>query len=311
MALDPNLKLLLDQLASAESPGLEEQSVDEARMSFRMLAMLDGEPEAVASVEERTIPGPAGAIPVRLYRPRDTADGAPLPVLAWFHGGGFVIGDLETADPTARKLANRSGALVVSVDYRLAPEHRMPAAADDSTAVVEWLAANAGELGGDPTRIAVGGDSAGGDVAAVAALRAAAAGIELRAQALVYPVIDLRMQTPSYRENAEGYLLTAAGMAWFVGHYLGGDGDAADPAGTPLLADSLAGVAPAIIVTAGFDPLRDEGIAYAERLGAEGVKVHHLHYDDMVHGFVAMATITPRTNEMLDAVGADLRDLLA
>jgi acetyl esterase len=310
MSLDPTIKAFLDQVAAAGSPALQDSTVEEARTGFHLMVLLDGEPEAVADVSDRTVPGPAGPVPVRIYRPAGAGDG-PLPVLTWFHGGGFVIGDLQTGDPTARKLANRTGALVVSVDYRLAPEHRFPAAADDSFAVVEWLAANAAELGGDPTRIAVGGDSAGGNMAAVSAQRAVGAGIDLRAQALVYPVIDLRMGTPSYVENAEGLLLTAAGMAWFIAHYLGDDGRADDPRGTPLLAASVAGVAPATIVTAQFDPLRDEGIAYAERLGAQGVKVHHLHYDDMLHGFATLATLTPRTNEMLGAVADDLRDLLS
>jgi acetyl esterase len=223
-----------------------------------------------------------------------------------------VLGDLETADPTARKLANRSGAVVVSVDYRLAPEHPYPAGVEDSWAVLEWVATHGDELGADASRLAVGGDSAGGNLAAVMAQRAAAAGgPALRAQLLVYPVTDLRMTHPSIIENGEGYLLTSDSMRWFHDLYLGDGGDAADPEASPLLADDVADVAPAIVVTAGFDPLRDEGDAYAERLDAAGVKVVHLRYEDMIHGFASMAKVTPRTNEMLTEVGEALRGMLA
>ena len=311
MAIDPNIKLLLEQLNEGDTPPISSMTPVEARPMLRGIAALDGPSQEVGAVADRTVPGPAGAIPVRIYRPQSD-DGSALPVLVWYHGGGFVLGDLETADPTARKLANRSGAVVVSVDYRLAPEDPFPAGVDDSWAVLEWVATHGDELAANSSRLAVGGDSAGGNLAAVMAQRAAGRGAPaLRAQLLVYPVTDLRMTHPSIIENGEGYLLTRESMRWFHDLYLGPDGDPSNPVASPLLAEDVSDVAPAIVVTAGFDPLRDEGDAYAERLDASGVKVTHLRYDDMIHGFASMAAVTPRTDEMLTEVGEALRGLLA
>jgi acetyl esterase len=222
-----------------------------------------------------------------------------------------VIGDLESADPTSRKLANRSGAVVVSVDYRLAPEHPFPAAVDDCWAALEWVAANAGEIGGDATRLAVGGDSAGGNLAAVVAAKAAqAGGPQLRHQLLVYPATDLTFSYPSIDSNGDGYLLTKKSMRWFVDHYLG-NADPKDPIVSPLYTDDVSGVAPATVLTAEFDPLRDEGAAYAERLTESGVDCDHHCYDGMIHGFFGMGTITPVALESMDAACARLRTALA
>jgi len=308
--VDPGIQATLDAMGGPDAADLSTMTPEEGRAVIGMLAALDGEPEAVASVEDRTIPGPSGEIPVRLYRPADPT-GA---ILIWYHGGGWVIGDLETADPTARKLANRTGALVVSVDYRLAPEHPYPAAIDDAWATLQWVADHGDELGADPTRIAVGGDSAGGNLAAIVSVLARDAGVGLRHQLLVYPVTDLTLSHPSMDENAEGYLLTKTGMIWFVDHYLGAPSERGDrdkqPNASPLYTPDLAGVAAATVITADFDPLRDEGRAYAAALADAGVAVSEQRYPTMIHGFISMAAITPVTNDALDEAGATLRAAL-
>jgi acetyl esterase len=228
----------------------------------------------------------------------------------WYHGGGFVIGDLESADRTCRKLAIGTGALVVSVDYRLAPEHPFPAGPDDCFAALRWIVDNAASLGGDSSRLAVGGDSAGGNLAAVVALQARDQGVALRHQLLVYPVTDCTMSSTSYDENAEGYLLTRDSMDWFVVHYLSAGADAKDPRVSPLYADDLRGVAPALVITAEFDPLRDEGEAYAERLRDAGVEVETRRFDGQVHGFFGLGTITPVANEAVDLAIAKVKAAL-
>jgi acetyl esterase len=308
--LDPQVKTILDQLEAVGGPALHEMSVDDARQMIKMLALMDGTPEP-ATVTDRTIPGPRGDIAVRVYRPDGVGDGA-LPVLVWYHGGGWVIGDLDTADPTCRKLANRSGALVVSVGYALAPEERFPAAVDDCWAALHWVSANAGDIGGDPTRIAVGGDSAGGNLAAIVAWRAAReGGPALRHQLLVYPVTDLTLSHPSIDENGEGYLLTKDGMVWFVGHYLGPTGEPKDPLASPLYADDLSGAAPATVLTAEFDPLRDEGEAYADRLSAAGVPTEMVRFDGMIHGFFALGAAVDAAGDAVDLAGRVLNGALA
>ena len=304
MPVDPSIQVVLDSLAGSDSPDLSEMAVPDARAMMAMLTVIDGEPEPVDDVTTRAIPGPAGDIPVRIYR---NAGDEPRPVLVWYHGGGWVIGDLESADPTARKLANRSGAVVVSVDYRLAPEHRFPAAVDDCWAALEWVSVNAEAIGGDATRLAVGGDSAGGNLAAVVAAKAAQEGApRLRHQLLVYPATDLTFSHPSIDTNGDGYLLTRASMLWFADHYLG-ETDPKDPVVSPLYADDVSGVAPATVLTAEFDPLRDEGAAYAERLTEAGVDCDHRCYAGMIHGFFGMGTITPVALESMDAACARLR----
>jgi acetyl esterase len=261
---------------------------------------------AVDSVEDRTVDGDGGPIPVRIYRP---ASAGPLGLLVWYHGGGFVIGGIDTADATARDLTVGAGCVVVSVDYRLAPEHRFPAAPDDAWTVLRWAVDHAAELGADPGRLAVGGDSAGGTLAAVTAIRARDERVPLRHQLLVYPVTDLAGSFGSRVENGEGYLLTKDTMEWFEDCYLG-DHEPHDPEVSPLYAD-LAGVAPAHVLTAGFDPLRDEGQAYAEALAAAGVPVLDDRYPTMVHLFLAMVGTSPVVEEALGRAAAALRDALA
>ena len=302
MPLDPAIKTVLDQLESVGGPALHEVSPAEARQMMKLLTAIEGEPEPVDRVEDRTIAG----VPVRVYG----ASGGPQPILVWYHGGGWVIGDLDTTDGVVRKLANRANAVVVSVDYRLAPEHPCPAPCDDCWAVLEWVAANGAELGGDPTRVAVGGDSAGGNLAALMAIKARDAGVHLRRQLLVYPAVDLTLSFPSIDENGEGYLLTKDSMVWFINHYLCG-ADPKDPQISPYYADDLGGVAPARILTAEFDPLRDEGEAYGERLKDAGVPVEVERYDGMIHGFYGLGVVTPVAEQAIDASAADLRAAFA
>lgn len=247
--------------------------------------------EAVGGVVDRTVPGPAGDVPVRIYTPMGLVDRA-APALVWFHGGGWVIGDLDGADFNCRAMANRSGCRVISVDYRLAPEARFPAAVEDSFAVTAWVAANPDATGIDPRRLAVGGDSAGANLATVVAhLAKARGGPSLAFQALIYPVTDHGYDTPSYRENAEGYLLTREAMVGFWNHYLSGPDDGANPLASPLRAADLSGLPPALVITAEFDPLRDEGEAYAARMRAAGVPVEAVRYHGQIHGFYGNAAI--------------------
>lgn len=311
MPLDPQIKAMLDQLAELDVVDYREITPQDLRQLMKLNAAFDGPPEDVATVEDRSLPGPAGAIPVRVYRPGSAGEALP-PILVWYHGGGWVIGDLDTADTTCRKLANRSGAMVVSVDYRLAPEHPTPAALDDCWAALGWVAEHGTDVGGDPSRLAVGGDSAGGNLSAlVAVLARDAGGPTIRHQLLVYPATDLTMSHPSHVENATGYLLTSEMTAWFLSHYLGPGSDPGDPAVSPLFAEDLARVAPAQIITAEFDPLRDEGEAYAARLADAGVPVELRRLDGMVHGFFQMGGVTPVADTAVTEAAARLGAALA
>ena len=291
----PEIQAFLRQMAEAGLPSIQDLTPEAAREQFEagMRARLESFPAPpVASVENRTIPGPAGAIPVRVYRDAEPA-GEGLPVLAWFHGGGHVIGSLDTHDAMARNLCLEAGCVVVSVDYRMGPEHPFPAAVDDCFAAVRWLAEHGGEVGADPGRIAVGGDSAGGNLAAVAALLARdEGGPALRHQLLVYPVTDYRCRGPSYERYARGYgTLEAESMRWFQRHYLGGPDAAGDWRASPLLAADLSGLPPALVITAECDVLRDESVAYAERLAEAGTACEHAPYAGMIHGFFGLLGI--------------------
>jgi len=305
----PQVRALLDGIAQVGGPAITEMSPDEARVMFKSMAVLD-QPEPVTRIDDRHVPGEHGDIPVRVYTP-EQAVGGDAPLLVWLHGGGWVIGDLDTADATARALANRSGAVVVSVDYRLAPEHRAPAALDDALAVLTWSVENGELLGIDAGRVAVGGDSAGGNLAAALCLRVRDEfGPDVDFQLLVYPVVDCTLSQPSMDENGEGYFLTRDAMAWFVEHYLG-DTDPTDPLVSPLLAPSLAELPPAFVITAEFDPLRDEGEAYAAALRKAGVEVEVVRYDGQIHGFIGMAALLDDGKAALDRAGAALRAALS
>ena len=309
MPLDPQAKAVLDQFASMGGPQLHEMSVAQARELILGMVALAGEPESIARIENRTVPGPAGQIPVRIYTPVGTA---PFPVLVYFHGGGWVIGNLDTHDGICRSLANRVGCLVVSVDYRLAPEHPFPAAPEDCYAATRWLAEHAGSLGGDKGRIAVGGDSAGGNLAAVVALMARdRGGPKLAFQLLVYPATDTDFETRSYRENSEGYFLTRADMVWFWNHYAPRDEDRRNPYAAPLRAASLRGLPPALVITAEFDPLCDDGNAYAGRLREDGVPVRLSQQDGLIHGFFQMGAVIDRGRASVDEASRALKDAFA
>jgi len=296
--LDPDLAAVVDDIEAAGLPPWHAMSVGAARrLEDELFAAGDGPP--VAGVRELSIPGPGGDLPVRIYRP-DAGDPATL---LFYHGGGWVLGTLDSIDPVCRRLARRAGCLVVSVDYRLAPEHPFPAAVDDAWAALRWAADHAGSLGGDPDRLGVAGTSAGGNLAAATALRArGAGGPDLAQQALLYPITDRAFDTDSYAENADGPLLTRADMEWFWERYLRSPVDGHNPFASPLRARELSGVAPATVVTAGADPLRDEGRAYADRLDGAGVSVARHHYPEMAHGFLSFVDDVPAADEAFDAL---------
>lgn len=305
MPLDPQVKVYLEQMAALGAPPLHTLTPQAVREAIRQWVGMTGAPAPVARVENRTIPGPGGEIPVRIYWP---AGDGPFPILVFFHGGGWVICDLDTHDPTCRALTNGAGCVMVSVDYRLAPEHKFPAAPEDCYAATAWAAAHAAELGGDAARLAVGGDSAGGNLAAVVALMARErGGPPLVFQLLIYPATDLRMNTPSIAENGEGYGLDKAEMIWFGNHYTRDDADKVNPLASPMLAPELGGLPPALVVTAEYDPLRDEGERYGERLRAAGVPVTIRRYDGMIHGFVGMADLLDGGRQALNDCAAALR----
>jgi acetyl esterase len=287
-------------------PPAHEMPVDEARAAHTAeTERLSGPGEPVAEVRELRVPAAVGEVRVRAYRPHDHSGS----VVAYLHGGGWVMGTLDSYDTPLRALANASGAIVAAVDYRLAPEHRFPAALDDSLAAIRWLAAHAAELGGDRDRLAVAGDSAGGNLAAVAARRLRGE-VPLRAQALIYPVIDSTLSTPSYREFSDGHGLSAASMRRFWNLYLDG-APGHDPDASPLRADDLAGVAPAYVLTAEEDVLRDEGEAYARALREAGVPTELVRWPGTIHGFFRWLAVAGAAREAVDAVGAALRRALA
>ena len=287
MPLDPQARAVLDQIPLLTDELLLALAPPVLRQAMAaMPGSAGGDVEPVVRVENRTLPGPAGEIPVRIYAP---AEQRGLPALVYFHGGGFVIGDLETHDGTCRSLANGIGCIVVSVDYRLAPEHKFPAGPEDCYAATRWVAEKGAEIGVDTSRVCVGGDSAGGNLTAVVALMARdRGGPALRHQLLIYPVANHDFDTKSYEENKQGYLLSREMMRWFWNHYLARPEDGKNPYASPLRAASFAGLPPAHVITAEYDPLRDEGEALAARLQQGGVPTTHIRYDGMFHGFFAM-----------------------
>lgn len=286
--LQPEARAVLELMDAQAAPALESLSAAEARIgSVKRFKLFGGEPEALDRVENLSVPAPGRDIPVRVYaRER----GGLRPALIYFHGGGFVLGNLDTHDPICRSLAKESGAVVIAVDYRLAPENKFPAAVEDAHAATKWVGANAEKLGIDARRIAISGDSAGGSLATVTAMRCRdAAGPTLALQVLIYPVTDLSsFDTASYRDLAEGYFLSRAGMAWFARQYLPSPEMALQPEASPLLAPNLSRLPPALVITAEFDPLRDEGEDYASRLQQAGVPVTLTRYPGTIHGFVVM-----------------------
>jgi len=309
MTLDPQSAWVLGLVEKAANPTLDSMSVADARALFEDTAWrLDFEPVAMARIDAYEIPVAGGAIGARAYTP-EGPDGGIAPALVYFHGGGWVVGSLDTHDRLCRALADRARSKVVAVDYRLAPEHPFPTPVEDAVAAFRWIAGKAGGLGIDPARIAVGGDSAGGNLSAVLCQMARDAGDAVQPcfQLLLYPATDFAGDYPSRAANAEGYLLTEALITWFGDYYKGGWTALGDPRLSPLRAPSLAGLAPALVVTAGYDPLQGEGAAYAEALKGAGVAVAHRDYPGMLHGFFNFGGAVKVAERAVGEAAADLR----
>jgi acetyl esterase len=302
VSLHPQAKQFFEYAASMGQPELHQLDVEQARALVDSAAGLIGPGPDVASVQDVLIPVRGAEIPGRIYRP-----GTSRATIVWFHGGGWVVGGLDSHDAMARRLANAAEATVVNVAYRLAPEHPYPVPLQDAWDALNWTAARHPDL-----PLIVGGDSAGGNLAAVTALRAREPGPALALQILVYPITDAAMDTDSYREHGDDHLmLSAADMSWFFDHYLPDAARRSDAEVSPLRAPDLSGVAPAIVVTDEFDPLRDEGRAYAERLREAGVSVTAHHYEDMMHVFFQFVNVFERGTEAVEQVGSDVRNALA
>ena len=297
MSLNPKVEKLLENLAKLGLKPIYETPLADARAYMVESSRLLGPPEPVETVEDRLIPGPGGELLIRVYRPA----GNSLPVVVYFHGGGWAIGSVDSHDGYCRTLANAAGAIVVSVNYRLAPEHKFPAAAEDASAAVKWTFENAESLGGKPGPIGVAGDSAGGNLAAACCLMARDRGEpDIGCQVLIYPITDCRFDTPSYLEFAEGYFLTRNAMIWFWDQYCPDIEARGNSYVSPLRAKSLAELPPALIMTAEYDPLRDEAEVYAARLRDAGVEAKDLRYDGVIHGFTRRFQLLDEANDALD-----------
>jgi acetyl esterase len=311
--LHPQARALLDFIEARGIPPTHTLSPADARAFYRDRRTAT-QPEApqVAEVRELKAEGPHGTIPVRLYRPLGSTADAALPVLVYFHGGGWVIGDLDTHDVLCRSLANGAGCAVASIDYRMGPEHRFPAAVDDVLAATRWVHREAASLGLDAGRLAVGGDSAGGNLAAVAAIAARDAGdLPIVFQLLIYPATDQRRGHPSHEANGQGYLLTRDTMAYFHDHYIDDLRHDLDWRASPLLHGDLSGLPPALVLTAGYDPLRDEGMAYAEALTAAGSRAAYVCFERQIHGFITMGKVLDEADTAIALCCAELRRALA
>lgn len=310
MPLHPGAQNVLDLIAEAGRPPFEQLTVADARDAYRnSRKALQPDPIDIAEVRDFTMPGPAGELPLRLYRGAPVDAGSPQPVLVFFHGGGWVIGDLESHDTICRELAARAGVTVISVDYRLAPEHRFPAAVDDAIAATKWISGHASDLGIDIDRLAVGGDSAGGNLAAVVALHARDnAGPAIRQQVLIYPVTDFDINTKSYQEMSDNPPVRRDTMVWFMDHYVPEMSARTDWRAAPLRATDHSGLPPGFVMTAGYDPLCDEGQAYAKALETARTPCRHVCYEGQIHGFLNMGRVNPQTSEALDEIAGALRD---
>ncbi|MEH2484996.1 alpha/beta hydrolase [Bradyrhizobium sp. AZCC 2230] len=312
VVLDPNATAVYKAFQEAGRPAYETLTATEARAYYAQARFATNpEPPELARVGSLSIPAQHGTIPARIYVPKEPRlkDGL-APALVFFHGGGWVIGDLDSHDVVCRQLADAGALIVIAVDYRLAPEHKFPAAIDDAIAATKWIAAHARELGIDASRLSIGGDSAGGNLTAVVALAARDGnGPKLTGQVLIYPAVDFAMTHGSHSEPETSVLLTHSVIRWFRDHYLNGAGDIHDWRASPARAESLAGLPPAYVLTAGADPLRDEGDEYAARLKQAGVPVTYKHFPGQFHGFLTMGKLLQQANVAVSEIGAWLKDL--
>lgn len=306
MPLDPQAQMLLEQLAMLEE--FYEPSLAEIRRRSSASSSMNGTLEPVQQIKNLTLEGPGGPIPVRIYTPQGEG---PFPVLVYFHGGGWIVGSLDMVEPICRSLANSARCIVVSPSYRLAPENKFPAALEDALAVTQWTARTIGQFQGDPARLAVGGDSAGGNLAAVISQIARdQGGPALIYQLLLYPQTDLSAPLDPASTGLEHTMLTIERATFHTASYVRSQEDELNPQGSPLLADSLANLPPALVITTEYDLMRDQGRLYAERLQASGVSVTYKHYGDMMHGFISMATLLDRGKQALQEVGEILQSAL-
>ena len=311
MPLDPHVKRFLDTLAAINPPSAPTLTVEERRGALQRLLGLSGRGEPVAAVEDRVLPGPDGALSLRVYTPAAAHAGEVLPGLIYFHGGGFVAGSLDTHDPISRSLANASGCRVLALDYRLAPEHPFPAAVADGNAATAWIAAHAHELAIDPDRLGLCGDSAGATLAAVVCqMTTAARQVRLACQFLLCPIMDCAAESESRASFVQGFLVDRAVLENDLNHYLRADADRTDPRISPLRAPDLRNLPPTCIHTAEFDPLRDEGRAYVERLQSAGVSTVFRCHAGMIHLFYGMRAVIPYADTAFKLMGADIRSLL-
>ncbi len=312
--LHPQAQVLLDLMIERKIPPTHTLSPADARKFYReRRSVTQPEPPPIAETRDLAAVGPHGPIPLRLYHPLPAAQrrNAP-PVLVYYHGGGWVIGDLDTHDTLCRELANAAGCAVVAVDYRMGPEHRFPAAVDDCVAATRWVRDHAAELGIDATRLAVGGDSAGGNLAAVVAIALREAGdVPIRFQLLIYPATDQRRGWPSHTSNGQGYMLTADTMAYFHDHYINDPAQDLDWRASPLLHPDLSKLPPALVLTAGYDPLRDEALQYSHKLTQAGNRCTHILFERQIHGFITMGRVIDEANTAVQICAAELRRALA
>ena len=309
MSLDPQVQVLLDLAKKAALPEVWQLTPDQGREQYLTRVNKLKFNDTILRTEDRRIPGPGSDIAIRIYTPREQKPSEKMPILIWYHGGGFVIGSLDTHDSACRMLANQADCLVVSVDYRLAPEYKFPAGVEDCQAAMKWVALHAVEFGGDPTCIAVGGDSAGANLATVMAILARdAAHPKLVFQLLVYPCVAPEPETGSHHKFKEGYVLSRNSITWFYKQYLRTGKDTKDFRFAPLIHDDLSSLPPSLILVAGYDPLRDEGIEYARRLIEAGNRVRLTNYEGMVHGFFLMGGALDAARRAVAESAAALRE---
>ena len=312
LQLDPQIAALLERAKESGAPELQTLSPTKARELYvEGVKLITGTPPQIGAVEDHIIATADAALPTRLYRPGATSS-APLPILVYFHGGGWSFGSIETHDHICRWLCAESEMLVLSVDYRLGPEHKFPAAVNDAIAATQWAADNASALGADPAKLCIGGDSAGGNLAAVTTLQARDnGGPAIAFQLLIYPATDMSMSYPSHAAFGDGLRLTRPLMVWSVSNYLRDGNDITNPRASPLLAADHSGLPPALIITAAFDPLRDEGKAYADKLSGAGVPVQYICAEGVIHGFVGMTGNVNAARRTLKFAGAVLREAMS